>query len=205
METPPGISDGDVGRTFDEPSDAVDGPSVRTPKGRSLLAVALALIAAGCDGSTQSPASVVDREGEPYVVRVGPDDPALADAIANARSSVKGFVSQLPQLQADGVYVSVKAPVSTGNDVEHIWLSDLEYRQGTFYGTLGNEPLSAEIALGDPYSVAADQISDWMALRGNQLYGGFTIFAAREALNDAQRATFDESIGFRMPETPQTF
>jgi uncharacterized protein YegJ (DUF2314 family) len=171
---------------------------------RLLGALAIALMT-GCDGSTTSSASVVDREGEPYVVRVGPDDRALADAIANARSSVDGFISELPRLQADGAYVSVKAPVPAGDSIEHIWLADLEYREGTFHGTLGNEPLSDEVELGDPYSVSTEEISDWMALRGNQLYGGFTIFAARDALDDAQRAKFDDSIGFRMPETPQTF
>jgi uncharacterized protein YegJ (DUF2314 family) len=187
------------------PTTTLPVPVWREIKARWWLgALAIALLA-GCDASTTDSASVVDREGEPYVVRVGPDDRALNDAIAEARRSVDDFIAELPRLQADGAYVSVKAPVAAENDIEHIWLADLEYREGTFYGTLGNEPLSAAIALGDPYSISADEISDWMALRGDQLYGGYTIFAARDALDDAQRARFDESIGFRMPERPRTF
>jgi uncharacterized protein YegJ (DUF2314 family) len=175
------------------------------PDKRCFIAGLAIALMAGCEGSTPGSASVVDREGEPYVVRVGPDDRALADAIANARSSVDDFIAELPRLEAEGAYVSVKAPVETRDGLEHIWLSDLEYRDGAFYGTLGNEPLSSELALGDPYSISADEISDWMALRGDQLYGGFTIFAAREALDDAQRARFDETTGFRMPDIPKTF
>jgi uncharacterized protein YegJ (DUF2314 family) len=194
-----------INGSLPSPTATLLAPGWRDSKACRLLGALAIALTAGCDGSAADSASVVDREGEPYVVRVGPDDRALNDAITAARSSVDDFISELPRLRAGGAYVSVKAPVPAGNEIEHIWLADLEYREGTFYGTLGNEPLSAAVAFGDPYSISADEISDWMALRGDQLYGGYTIFAARNALDEAQRARFDESIGFRVPERPQTF
>ena len=150
------------------------------------IGLAVALVS-GCDSSSTGAPSIVEREGEPPVVVHSPDDRALTDAIADARRSVDDFISELPRLRADGAYVSVKAPVPAAGGIEHIWLADLDYRAGTFHGALGNEPLSGEHSLGDPYSIAAHEISDWMAVRGEELYGGFTIFVARDELDSAQR------------------
>lgn len=126
-------------------------------------------------------------------------------AIQEARSSFSGFVAQLPRLRETGAYYSIKVPVSSGADTEHIWLSAPEVRDGKVYGDLGNEPLHGPHELGDPVSVPQEEISDWMAVVDGEVFGGFTVIVVRSRLSDRERRSFDRSVGVRVPQSAREF
>jgi len=163
-----------------------------------LLAV-LVLISCG------SQPSVVERAGQPPVVNFEEDDKEMAAAIRKARESAPGFLAQLPRLRDRGDYFSVKVPIQVGSNVEHVWLSSPEVRNGIVYGAIGNEPVTGPHKLGDQVSTPVSEISDWMAVRDGELFGGFTVFVARSRMPSEQRKEFDESIGVELPASARSF
>lgn len=167
-----------------------------------LCVLSLAVFAAlGC---TDSP-SVVYREGEPPVVGVEAEDPAMSTAIQSARATFDGFVEQLPRLLEAGAYFSVKVPIQVGSDREHIWLDSPVVQGGQVRGQLGNEPLAGPYRLGDVVSVRVEEISDWMAVFEGELYGGYSLLLLRSRMSDAEQHEFDQSVGFHLPTTARPF
>ncbi len=173
-------------------------------KGRLLPFAALLLVLAlpGAAGGDD----IVRRDGEPEVHMFRSGDPDMAAAYKAARQSVPGLVERLPRLQAAGIYASVKVPVAEGDQVEHIWLSDIRFGEGQVHGALGNVPLNLPSwSLGDPISVSLDRISDWMVIYEDRLIGGYTLFVARNRLQGEDLASFDRQVGLIFPERPQSF
>jgi uncharacterized protein YegJ (DUF2314 family) len=168
--------------------------------GATILILAVATLF-GCGDNRD----VVQRPGEPAVVNFDSMDPEMDAAIRRARSSFPGFVAQLPQLRDRSDYFSVKVPIDTGTSTEHIWLSSLELRDGEVAGVLANAPLDGPYKLGDKVSVPVEEISDWMAVVDNDLYGGFTVLVARSRMSPAEQEEFDRSVDFRVPASPRHF
>jgi uncharacterized protein YegJ (DUF2314 family) len=177
----------------------------------SALAALLLAAAAGCGRDSQTPGpgagdepssaaqhgAIVERPDNPPVSYVEGDDPQMTAAINQARATVDQFIAALKNptdVQAD---FSVKLPVVDGDQVEHMWLSDVRYADGRFTGQIANEPLEiSTVALGDDAEVAADQISDWMYVDDGRLMGGYTIRRLRDSMPPDQRHEFDQSVPF---------
>ena len=173
---------------------------------RLLLMLTLLLAMTSQLGYADDKPELVERDGEPTVVIYPPGDESMPRAIADARATVMSFVEELPALETDPTaYYSVKAPIPTQGDVEHIWLNPVVYKDGKFTGNLANEPLSPELYYGQEYTLPAEEVSDWMAIVDNVLYGGYTIYVSRDQLSPDQREAFEERMGFMMPAKPQGF
>lgn len=168
---------------------------------RAIPMALIALFVLGC----REDRSVVERPGEPDVVMFDRADAEMAAAMKDARSTLPKFVAELPNLRKRGSYFSVKVPVETGENVEHIWLDAPEIRDGQVTGALGNEPLEGSLALGDKVSVPIENVSDWMAVIDDDLYGGYTVLVARGRMSQAEREEFDASAGFNVPGSPRSF
>jgi uncharacterized protein YegJ (DUF2314 family) len=108
------------------------------------------------------------------LVTGGYDEQEMEAAIARARAEVDTFIAALEA--GDGTDYSVKAPVADGDNVEHFWLTDVAYRNGSFEGRIGNDPgLVTNVRFGQSWTVARDEISDWMFLRDEKIHGNYTM------------------------------
>lgn len=150
-------------------------------------------------------ASVVERPGNPAVVNFERDDEEMARAVEQARDTVEKFIEELPELRERGDYFSVKVPIQAGSGTEHIWLDAPTFENGSFHGKIGNEPLEGPLKLGDRVITPLAVISDWMAVRDGELYGGFTVLVVRARMSPEQQSAFDESVGFRVPAAARSF
>lgn len=154
--------------------------------------------------ATPAAQEILHRDGEPGVVGVEQSDPAMAAAIKQARRSIGALVARWSELQAEGVYASVKVPVAEDGEVEHIWLSDISFEDGLVQGRLGNVPVGLPgWSLGDPIAVPLDEISDWMVVRGDQLIGGYSLFVIRNRLQGDDLRAFDSQVGLAFPDSPR--
>jgi uncharacterized protein YegJ (DUF2314 family) len=160
-----------------------------------------ALLAVGCGND----ASVVQRSGQPAVVAFDNRDGEMAAAIREARDSVQGFIGELPALRGRGDYVAIKVAIPGGPGTEHVWLASPAFSDGAFHGVIDNVPLGGRLKLGDSVTVKVSEISDWMAVRQGELYGGFTVILARARMSSAERAKFDAGAPFRVPATARRF
>lgn len=151
----------------------------------------------GCDSDELKPGDTVKREGQPPVTYVADDDPKMVAAIKKSRSTVGQFVTALSNPKPSQSAFSVKVPVEDGDKREHMWITPVRYRNGTFFGTISNEPVKVTtVKNGDKMEVAKDQISDWMYIENKRLKGGYTLRVMRDRMPEKERAEFDRSIPF---------
>jgi len=131
------------------------------------------------------------------------NDSAMNAAMSAARLTVDRFIARMGSLQARGAHVSIKMPLSESGVTEHIWVDKPRYDGRMFHGVLGNHPADLPSwSLADAVSVAPDQISDWMVIDGDQLYGGFTLHVLRSRMSTPERQMLDMQLGLTMPEQP---
>ena len=104
------------------------------------------------------------------------DDKEMKAAIDKARSSVGEFVERLQNPGLTDESFSVKKMISDGEEVEHLWLTDVSYSDGKFIGIINEEPQSVRnVQFGQEASVAETEILDWMYLDDGKLVGNFTL------------------------------
>ena len=134
-----------------------------------------------------------DQRDSGRVQLVERDDPAMTAAIRDARGTVRSFVARLARGPVSGS-VSVKAPVTDGQDTEHLWLAPVRVANGRFHGVVANEPVLVEgLEAGDTLSIPIDSISDWMLVDRDTVFGGFTVHLMRARMSAGDRQAFDAS------------
>lgn len=154
---------------------------------------------------------VTDGPGiEPTAERAGSDtvmvhetDPAMNAAIEQARSSLAIFTGRLPSLRASGAFICIKLPLTEGGMTEHVWMADPAFDGGQFTGRLASEPVNLPSwSRDDRIAVSADQISDWMAIDGEVLYGGYTIHVLHDRMSPAEQRDMAQQMGVAIPDRP---
>lgn len=133
---------------------------------RFLLVINLVLLA-----SCRDMDSDVEVEGFP------PSDVEMNRAYRTSRREVGGFLKALEHPSSDARYL-VKMRVEADGKMEHMWIESISYRNGVFYGELGNKPARiTSIQKGAKLQVNEAEISDWAIVdrAGGIVAGGYTI------------------------------
>jgi uncharacterized protein YegJ (DUF2314 family) len=123
------------------------------------------------------PLEIFDEPTRAPVLDVQEGDPAMKAAIAEARRRLPEFEALFTRRTAaeDKPYI-IKAPFTSGDDKEFIWVTVKAIADGTFTGHLLNQPLRlAGLEEGQEVIVDRDEIIDWLCPdeHGNAL-GGWT-------------------------------
>ncbi|MDY3559448.1 DUF2314 domain-containing protein [Gemmata sp. JC673] len=129
-------------------------------------------------------------------------DPAMQRASASARAAFRYFWREVARDRRRIVpaldLACVKAPFSDegGSDVEHMWLSDMDFDGRTVSGTLVNSPNRLRtVAAGDAVSVPLERTSDWMYAIDGAAFGGYTINLMRSRMDARERCEHDAAWG----------
>src|SRR5215208_1830221 len=97
---------------------------------------------------------IVRRPGEPDVVFVSSDDSTMGHAIVAARNSTGPFIARLAHPSPSQSYAGIKVPVTEGDTVEYLWMSQLSFDGTRFRGVLGNDPIGIHrVKRGDTLDV----------------------------------------------------
>jgi len=113
---------------------------------------------------------------EPSVIDVDEEDPKMLKAISEARSTLPAFWKALDSPQSGESNFALKVKVEDEKGAEHIWLTNIERKDGEVYGTLDNEPGAlTSVKLGDRLKIEEKNISDWLYLRNGKMVGNRTI------------------------------
>ncbi|GAB5401999.1 MAG: DUF2314 domain-containing protein [Aureliella sp.] len=100
--------------------------------------------------------------------------------------AVKGAFSDPPEVRAEN---------PNGLEVEHMWVSDVNFDGSKITGTLLNNPGSLKsLSEGDPVTLAPKQVSDWM-YADDVAYGAFTVQLLRSRMSSAERKQHDAAWG----------
>ena len=116
------------------------------------------------------------------------EDQRMEAAMTQARSRIDEFLGALKSNNKERYpKFAVKAAVTEGEHVEHLWLSDVTFKDGHFVGKISNQPhVITKVKRGDEYKVAKDKISDWIYADAQKraMIGGFTDKAMEEPAVD---------------------
>lgn len=128
------------------------------------------------------PLAVLDATRELPVVEIGPDDPEMQAAVAQAQESWHRFVAAFED--REGEAFSVKAPITYSDTTEFIWLSVSALEGDQIFGTLGNDPADlGPLKFGSKVVVPLADLNDWCYIDSQgELQGGFTIEVVRKAM-----------------------
>jgi uncharacterized protein YegJ (DUF2314 family) len=153
---------------------------------RGLLFIVLVLSACG-RGSPGGLNPIIQAEAA---------DPVLRAIAAGARGRFSEFTRRLQNPAGDEYNFQIKYPFEADGDSgythEHLWIRDIEFKDGAYYGILANEPLYIRgLKLGDRVEFFPDDISDWMYMKGKRIRGGWSIKHLIEKIPAGER---DETL-----------
>ncbi|WP_121631598.1 YegJ family protein [Tropicibacter alexandrii] len=129
------------------------------------------------------------------------DDPRMNAAMAAALKHLDPVLALV--VNEDGtphpaLNLKVAIPIRMGPVTDEIiWIETIGRDDATFIGTLANEPMHFEGAIGDPVRFEKGQIRDWSILTSTgQMFGHYTTRVMLDDLSDA------EADGIRAILTP---
>ena len=141
----------------------------------------------------------IERAGEPAIYEVASDDPELNEAVNKSRSTFNDFIKAFQNKESSQSGFSVKMPFATEYGFEHIWLTNLELKQGDLFGIVDNLPQSVTtVRLGDVVKIDASKITDWFYIENGKLVGGLTIRVLRDRMSAAEKKRFDRTFGIKL-------
>ena len=144
-------------------------------------------------------------DGSVLPMRANNDEDMMA-AMAQAQATVGQFIAALDSPKAGQTEFRIKVPVlhpkSTDSavDGEYVWLVDLVFSEDEFKGVIANETKIPSASLGDRYTIAKDEISDWLYVDDGVLVGGFTYRLLRSRLSPQDQRVLDRAAGIQVKD-----
>jgi uncharacterized protein YegJ (DUF2314 family) len=136
---------------------------------------------------------------EPEYFQVPKDHAAMHRAVKEARQTVGKFIAVLKHPAPGQQDFEVKKPFTQGDQVEHLWISDVQLVGNRFQGRIDNQPRKiGGLKLGQVVSVKPRDISDWLYVDNGKLVGGFTVRAHYDELSAQQKKAFDRDADFKI-------
>jgi uncharacterized protein YegJ (DUF2314 family) len=136
---------------------------------------------------------------EPPYVEVPKDHIAMHRAVTEARRTVGEFIAALKHPAPGQHDFEVKEPFSQKGQVEHIWLSDVQFTGNRFQGRVDNQPRKIQgLKLGQLVSVKPNEISDWLYIDHGKLVGGYTVRVQYNELSPKEKMEFDRAADFKI-------
>lgn len=139
----------------------------------------------------------VERKDQPDIYNVKGSDTDMNEAIEKANQTLAAFNTALlnPEIEVK----SLKVKFQNETDAEHIWLTNVEFKDGKYSGILDNEPeYITDYKIGDTINVDSKNISDWMYIENGKLFGGYTIKVLRNKMSESERKQFDAESGMQI-------
>lgn len=119
------------------------------------------------------------------LIQGGYDEQEMEAAMSQAREEMDSLIQELAA--GNGSDFAVKVPIEDQGKVEYFWLTDVTYQDGIFAGLIGNDPgIVSNVSFGQDYSIARDEISDWMFMRNGKMHGNYTVRPLLATMSDEQ-------------------
>ncbi len=164
-----------------------------------LFVLAIAATSRGQSESTHMAGRDTKTPGHPGYLSVADDDKEMDRAVDHAQKSLGFFIAALKkQMPGDGDF-EIKKGFVDGDQVEHLWVSQLSFDGQNFHGHINNRPLDVKnVTLGQSVTVAPRDVSDWMFIKDGKLMGGYTTRVLYRRLSPEDKAEFDNKAEFKI-------
>jgi uncharacterized protein YegJ (DUF2314 family) len=124
------------------------------------------------------PLEAVFRATRPPLLQVEGDEPAMREAIAEARRRWPEFVHAFAGRKAGRHFFAIKRGFASGRDnghQEYMWVQVTEIQEDRIVGLLDNDPVYVQgVKAGDRVMSRAAEVVDWIYKANDDLVGNFT-------------------------------
>jgi uncharacterized protein YegJ (DUF2314 family) len=169
----------------------------------SLIALVAVSTAAGTTRRVQA-ANVIGQNltqgaSEPGYFLVPKDQAAMHNAVIEARRTVRQFLKALKHPATGQEDFEVKKVFTQGDQIEHLWLTDVQLVGNHLEGRVDNQPRKITgVKLGQAVSVYPKEISDWLYVDHGNLVGGYTVRVRYNELPPKEKQEFDREANFKI-------
>ena len=132
------------------------------------------------------------------LIPVAPDDLEMEAAITAAKESFRQFLDAFLEPAPGQMSFLVKVAFIKGEEVEHIWVADLNFNRKTPRGVIANEPALRGFRFKQHVKFSPSQITDWMYIENGRLVGGYTIRLLRDRMSPEERKAFDDAAPYTL-------
>ncbi len=140
-----------------------------------------------------------ERTAEPTIYSTSDNDEEVNNAIDLARKNLKEFDSAFKIRSYDAGTIALKIKFPTKIGYEHIWVTQIHSKLGSYNGVIDNLPENAkDVKLGNRIKIDKDDITDWMFGRNGKLVGGYTLRAFRNRLTKHEKKDFDAQFSLKI-------
>jgi len=103
------------------------------------------------------------------------NDPDMAAAMIKARATLAEFLATMKKPTASMRGFAVKVALREGKDLEYVWITPFEKKDGAFSGVVGNTPRAVRsVKRGQTHDFVEREIVDWLYMDGDKMKGNFT-------------------------------
>ena len=133
------------------------------------------------------------------VIQLNQADREIVKIAEDARNPLSVFFRRLARPASGERNFCIKYPFTadegSGIRAEHLWLTNIHFKDGLYYGILtGNPQYISGMKKGDTVSFSADFITDWMYIRGDKIIGGYSIKYLLENIPEETRSEEQQKI-----------
>lgn len=164
-----------------------------------IFAIALVIIITSCGNDSKVTIRQNQRDSSDHLIEFSSDDRKMNAAMEEARASFPDFLRMLNSDCKECDRFNVKMRFEEGETIEHIWLDNLEIKDGSLVGLIANEPENiTNIRYGDTVSVRKEMLSDWMYVQNGRLVGGYTVKVMYDQMNETEKKTMENEFGAKI-------
>ncbi|MDR0878925.1 MAG: DUF2314 domain-containing protein [Treponema sp.] len=154
-----------------------------------------------CGGKAPNKAPVVTSDPTLHLSR---NDEELDRIAEQARKTLPAFIRRLRRPRDGDGNFRIKCPFradsGSGFSREQIWLSDIHFSNGAWFGTAANTPFYISgFKKGDTLSFSTDDITDWMYIHDGKIIGGLSIKYLLEQIPENERDKDQQAVRSLFP------
>jgi len=120
-------------------------------------------------------------------------DAAIREAKATFEQFVEAFCHPTDRQKS----FLVKVVFNEGEQIEHIWLADLELSGEKPSGVVANEPKLQGLRFMQRVEFEPVYISDWMYIEDGYLVGGYTTRVIRDRMTPEERRAYEAQAPYK--------
>ena len=124
-------------------------------------------------------------------VKYSSEDAEMSAAIRKAKETIEQFFEAFVEQTEGQKSFLLKVVFDKGDQREHIWLADLDFRGSKPSGVIANEPKLPNLKFMQRVKFNPSHISDWMYVEDDYLIGGYTTRLIRHRMTPKVRREFD--------------
>jgi uncharacterized protein YegJ (DUF2314 family) len=122
-------------------------------------------------------------------------------AFQQARDTLDSFIQRIGTSRWDRTLVAVKVHFALPDgSSQDMWVDRVTYEDGSFHGTMGDDIPSLKLSIDDKFTIARNDIVDWMIVEDGKLIGGYTIRLAFQRMSPEQKDRFLETVNYTIED-----